>query len=107
MCERIDSIFQEIFPSPEMASYLAGCDLIREDIRDAVSYAPIPLSRKRDLFLRLASGNDNSYFHRQATCIERAIREMQPKPGEFFYLKSCRHFDKIGTEEESLEPYLA
>lgn len=107
MCERIDSIFQEIFPSPEMASYLAGCDLIREDIRDAVAYAPIPLSRKRDLFLRLASGNDNSYFHRQATCIERAIREMQPKPGEFFYLKSCRHFDKIGTEEESLEPYLA
>lgn len=82
MCERIDSIFQEIFPSPEMASYLAGCDLIREDIRDAFAYAPIPLSRKRDLFLRLASGNDNSYFHRQATCIERTIREMQPKPGD-------------------------
>ena len=107
MCEQIDSILQEIFPSSEMASYLAGCALMREDIRDAVAYAPIPLNRKRDLFLQLASGKNTTYFHRQAACVERAIRGMQLKPGEFFYLKSCRYFERIGTEEESLEPYLA
>lgn len=103
----ISLILKEIFPSAEMASYLAGCALMQHDIRDAVAYAPIPLARKRDLFLQLASGKDTAYFHRQAACIERAIREMKPRPGEFFYLKSCRHFDKTGTEEESLEPYLA
>ena len=33
-----------------------------------------------------------------------AIREMQPKPGEFFYLK-CHYFLEDESEEKALEPY--
>lgn len=91
----------------EMASYLAECALTRMKLRDAVAYAAIPLARKRDLFLRLASGKDTAYFRRQAGAIEGAIREMQAKPGEFFYLKCCRYSDEsVFSEEKGLEPYL-
>ena len=93
MCERIDSVFQEIFPSFEMSSYLAECALTRMKLRDAVAYAPVPLERKRDLFLGLAFGKNTAYFRRQAGAIERTIREIQEKPGEFFYLKCCRYSD--------------
>jgi len=107
MCERIDSVFQEIFPSFEMSSYLAECALTRMKLRDAVAYAPVPLERKRDLFLGLAFGKNTAYFRRQAGAIERTIREMQAKPGEFFYLKCCRYSDEsIFPEEKGLEPYL-
>lgn len=105
MCERIDSVLREIFPSPEMAAYLAKCTLRKESIRDMVAYAAIPLNRKRDIFLRLASEKDTAYFRRQADDIALAIQEMQPKPGEFFYLNGC-YFDENKTEEEGLKPYL-
>ncbi len=95
--QNIKSILKEIFPSEEMASYLAGCSLKQWQIRDAVAYAAIPLERKRDVFLQLASGKDRHYFRHQAGCIEQAIREMQPKPGEFFYLKSHRYFEEDGS----------
>ena len=125
----ISPILKKIFPSAEMAEYLARCPfsddiprrrcyvfddappeklpLRREDIRDAVAYAAIPLERKRDLFLQLASGKDTAYFRRQAAEIEAAIRGMRPKPGEFFYLKGYRYSDKGGADEDCLEPYLA
>lgn len=107
MCKQIESILQEIFPSSEMASYLAKHMLTWEDIRDAIAYAAVPLKRKRDMFLRLASGKGASYFRRQASGIEWAIREMQAKPGEFFYLKSFRYFDGSNqSKEKGLEPYL-
>lgn len=107
MCEQIASILREIFPSSEMASYLAERALTRRELRDAVAYAPVPLARKRDIFLQLASGKDASYFRRQAGAIEGAIREMRAKPGEFFYLKCCRYSDEsVFSEEEGLEPYL-
>lgn len=105
MCEPVDSILREIFPSSEMASYLAKCTLTRKEMRDAVAYAAIPLERKRDIFLQLASGKDTDYFRRQAGRIEAAIREMQPKPGEFFYLKCCWFYEN-DSEEKGLEPYL-
>lgn len=107
MCKQIASILQEVFPSSEMASYLAECALTRMELRNAVAYAAIPLVRKRDMFLQLASGKDTSYFRRQAGAIEGTIREMQAKPGEFFYLKCCRYSDKsVFSEEKGLEPYL-
>ena len=125
----ISPILKKIFPSAEMAEYLARCPfsddiprrrcyvfddappeklpLRRENVRDAVAYAAIPLERKRDLFLQLASGKDTAYFRRQAAEIEAAIRGMRPKPGEFFYLKGYRYSDKGGADEDCLEPYLA
>lgn len=109
MCSGVKSIgpiLKELFPSAEMASYLAKCSLKQWQIRDMIAHAAIPLERKRDMFLHLAEGKDKSHFRRQASSIERAIREMQPKPGEFFYLKSHRYFDDDGTQEEGLEPYL-
>ena len=124
----ISPILKEVFPSAEMASYLARCPfsddipcqrndvfddatpeklpLRRKDIRDAIAYAAIPLNRKRDLFLQLASGKDTADFRRQAAEIEAAIRGMQPKSGEFFYLKACCYIDEGGDEEDCLEPYL-
>lgn len=108
MCEHISSILREIFPSSEMASYLTNCTLRREAIRDAVAYAAIPLERKRDIFLRLASGKNRHYFHQQADLVYAAIREMQTRPGEFFYLQSCCYSDedRMSRKEEYLEPYL-
>lgn len=124
----ISPILKEIFPSAEMASYLARCPfsddtpchlryvfddappekppLRRENIRDAIAYAAIPLNRKRDLFLQLASGKNTAYFRRQAAKIEAAIRGMKPKSGEFFYLKGCYYIDEGRAEEDCLEPYL-
>ncbi len=106
MCKQMDSIMQELFPSSEMAAYLAKCSLEQWQLRDAVAYAAIPLERKRDIFLQLASGKNKHHFRRQAGSIELAIREMQPKPGEFFYLKSHLYLDEEGSEEKGLEPYL-
>lgn len=108
MCEHIGCILREIFPSSEMASYLTNCTLRREAVRDAVAYAAIPLERKRDIFLRLASGKNRHYFHQQAGLVEGAIREMQTRPGEFFYLRGCCYSDedRMSTKEECLEPYL-
>lgn len=101
-------ILKELFPSAEMASYLAECALTRMDLRNAVAYAAIPLARKRDLFLRLASGKDTAYFRRQAGAVEGALREMQAKPGEFFYLKCCQYSDEsFFHKEKGLEPYLS
>lgn len=86
MCNlaKLHTVLQEVFPSPEMASYLAEHPLKRWQIRDAVAYAPISLERKRDLFLMLAEGKDTSFFRGQAGKLEKAIRAMEPKPGEFF-----------------------
>lgn len=101
------TFLSELFPSPEMASYLADCSLEQWQIRNMIGHAAIPLERKRDIFLQLAKGKDKSHFRRQASSIERALREMQPRPGEFFYLKSHRYFNEDQFDEEKgLEPYL-
>lgn len=108
--KNIASILEELFPSAEMASYLTGCSLLREEIRDAIAYAPVPLERKRDMLLELALGKDKKYFRQQAAEVERALQEMQLKPGEFFYLKNYRYFNAKNNrpvKEESLDPYLS
>lgn len=106
----LQSIIRELFPSPEMASYLSGCPLRREQIRNAVAYAAVPLERKRDMFLELASGKDRNWFRRQAGMLQQAVREMQLKPGEFFYLRACWYYcddeNSYPVEEKALEPYL-
>ena len=100
MCKLPAPILQEIFPSSEMTAYLANCSLKQWQIRDAIAYAAIPLKQKRDMFLQLALGKSKTHFRRQADYIERAIREMQPKLGEFFYLK-CHYY----LEDQSEIPF--
>jgi len=107
--EKIAEILKEIFPSEEMASYLARCPfdktvswnrqhfvfddappeelpLSRDDLADASAGAPISLERKRKLFLRLAEDENDGLFRKWADLVSQAIQEMQPKPGEVFYL---------------------
>lgn len=103
----VQLILRELFSSPEMADYLAGCALTQHQLRDAIVSAPVPLERKRDMFLLLAEEENTPYFHRQAGRIERVIREMRLKPGAFLYLY-LNYFDPPGEyREEGLEPYLA
>lgn len=107
--EKIAEILKEIFPSEEMASYLARCPfdktvswnrqhfvfddappeelpLSRDDLADAIAGAPISLERKRELFLRLAEDENDGLFRKWADLVSQAIQEMQPKSGEVFYL---------------------
>ena len=95
--DKITEILKEIFPSKEMVSYLAspfGDDaaspekpsLDRHDMADIIVGTPIPLVRKHELFLLLAEDEDTPYFSVLAAMYLRAIQEMRPKPGEFFYL---------------------
>lgn len=56
----ISPILKEILSSEEMAACLAAHTLTRTKMRTAVAYAPIPLERKRDMFLQLATGKDTA-----------------------------------------------
>lgn len=120
--KHIDSILKEIFPSEEMASYLARCPfdddmdcqrhyvfddtppeklpLRRHELADAIAGAPISLDRKRELFLRLAEGEEDGFFSKLADMVSQAIQEMQPKEGEFFYLIRYGYNERIGSSEE-------
>ena len=128
--EHIDSILNEIFPSVEMAAYLARCPfgddipcsrcyvfddappeklpLRRHELADAIAGAPIPLDRKRELFLRLAEDKADGFFSKLADMVSHAIQEMQLRPGEFFYLIRYRYNEEIGdSEERSVGAFLA
>lgn len=126
MCNRIKDIgpiLKEIFPSAEMASYLARCPfgddvspqercggfdnappeklpLFRHRIADAVAGAPISLERKRDLFLLLAEGGKDGFFSDLAGIASRIVQEMRPKPGEFFYVTACSYEEDMARIEE-------
>lgn len=56
MSERAGSIFEALFPSPEMAAYLAHHTLTRKQMRDAAACAPVTLMQKQAMFFQLASG---------------------------------------------------
>ena len=126
----IGPILKEIFPSAEMASYLARCPfgddvspqercggfddappeklpLFRHRIGDAVAGALIPLKRKRELFLLLAEGEKDGYFSAWADGASRIVQEMEPKPGEFFYLIACSYEEDMGRiKEEAVGAFL-
>lgn len=127
---KIAEILKEIFPSTEMAAYLARCPfgddiechrhyifddappeklpLHRHDMAEIIAGAPISLERKRELFLLLAEDEDTPYFSNLADILLQAIQEMQPRPGEFFYL-ICYSYDKeIGrSKEDALGAFLS
>ena len=127
----ISPILKEIFPSAEMASYLARCPfgddvggrhsrhgrmfddappeklpLRRYNIANAIAGALISLERKRELFLLLAEGEEDGYFSDLADAVSQAVQEMQPEPGEFLYLKSYLCDESGKPVEEGLGPYL-
>ena len=132
MCSKLKDIrpiLKKIFPSAEMAEYLARCPfdddlaydrgygfddapperlpLRKYYVAEAVAGAVISLKRKRELFLQLAEGEDDGFFSSPADMIQQALQEMQPKPGEFFYLKSYTYDeDKSYSKKRALEPYL-
>ena len=111
MCNSVNDIspiLKEIFPSAEMASYLARCPfgddadgrysrhgrmfddappeklpLRRYNIANAIAGALISLERKRELFLLLAEGEEDGFFSDLADAVSQAVQEMQPEPGEF------------------------
>lgn len=129
----ISPILKELFPSAEMTSYLARCPfgddadcrhsrhgrmfddappeklpLRRYTIADAIAGASISLERKRELFLLLAEGEEDGYFSDLADAVSLAIQEMQPKPGEFFYLTVCSYEEDIAhTREETMGAFLS
>lgn len=125
----ISPILKELFPSAEMASYLARCPfgddipcqrgyvfddappeilpLSRYMIENAITGATISLERKRELFLWLAEGEEDGCFSTLADAVSLAIQEMQPKPGEFFYLTVCSYEENIArTKEETMGAFL-
>ena len=126
----IGLILKEIFPSAEMAAYLERCPfgddgsfrerqggfddappeklpLFRHQIADAVAGALIPLERKRELFLLLAEGEKDGYFSALADAASRTVQEMEPKPGEFFYLIACSYEEDMGRiKEEAVGAFL-
>lgn len=132
MCSKtrdISQILKDVFPSAEMAAYLARCPfsddfpntgshglfdgtppeklpLRRYRVAETVAGAPIPLDRKRELFLQLAEGDADRFFMSLADKVQRAIQEMRLNPGEFFYLK-CLCYDGDGTSDQGMEPYLS
>lgn len=129
--EKIAEILKEIFPSEEMASYLARCPfdktvpwnrqhfvfddaspeelpLFRDDLADAIAGAPISLERKRDLFLRLAEDENGGLFRKWADLVSQAIQEMQPKPGEVFYLIAHNYREEPShLEDDTVAAFLS
>ena len=126
----ISPILKELFPSAEMASYLARCPfgddipcqrdyafddappeklpLFRYMIENAITGAPISLERKEELFRLLAEGEKDGYFSDLADAVSQAVQEMQPKPGEFLYLTVCSYKEDIArTTEETMGAFLS
>lgn len=129
----ISLILKELFPSAEMASYLARCPfgddadcrhsrhgrmfddappeklpLRRYMIENAIAGAPISLERKGELYRLLAEGEEDGFFSDLADAVSLAIQEMQPKPGEFFYLTVCSYEEDIArTTEETMGAFLS
>lgn len=126
----ISPILKELFPSAEMASYLARCPfgddipcqrdyvfddappeklpLFRYMIENTIAGAPISLERKGALFRLLAEGGKDGFFSALADAVSMVIQEMQPKPREFFYLTVCSYEEDIAhTREETLGAFLS
>lgn len=131
MCKSAKSIahvLKAIFPSTEMSDYLAVCpvsdDMVstrayvfddappeklplrRHRLADAIAGAPISLERKLELLAMLAEEEETPYFAAIADKLKQAIQDMQPKQGEFLYLKSCCYHESGCAAKDGLGPYL-
>lgn len=104
---KLKDIFREIFPSQEMAEYLSTQQLSAEKIAEAVRGAPISLIRKRELLYILAEDYEETLYREQANEIDRAIQELEAKPGELFYIQSLwMDRESWDTDRYGMAPYL-
>lgn len=94
-----------LFPSQEMADYLAGQKLHIETLIETISGAPIPLREKQEIFQSLA-GQYGTPFATLADEADEALRVLATKPGEFFYVKNCwPDYDESYVDVDGMAPY--
>lgn len=98
-------LMRRVFPSQEMANYMAGQELSSETLVEAISGAPIPLAEKLKLFQALTRRNDDQ-FAILARETEQALHALNLEPGEFFYVKNGWPDYEVGDEDIApMEPY--
>lgn len=102
--QNYENILREVFPSKEMADYLAGRTLYTEYFAEAVASAPISLNRKLEMFTALADHDD--FFKDGTDWLRRIIGEMELKQGEFLYLKGYDNEEPKWCIEDYLLPFL-
>lgn len=96
---------ERLFPSREMADYLAGQKMRVETLIETINGAPVPLEEKREIFQSLA-GQYGGPFLTLAHEADEAIRGLVTKPGEFFYVKNCwPDYDTGLVDVDGMEPY--
>lgn len=98
-------LMRKLFPSQEMADYLAGQELDPEDLLEAIAGAPIPLREKSGILQDLAQ-ESNEPFAFWAREVNTALRALDTKPGEFFYLKSgWPDYEEGWADIDPIAPY--
>lgn len=94
-----------LFPSREMANYLAGQKLSVWTLIETVNGAPVPLREKLDIFRSLA-GQYGDPFATLASEADEALQALITKPGEFFYVKNCwPDYEQRDVDVDGMEPY--
>lgn len=94
-----------LFPSREMADYLAGQKLRIGRLIETINGAPIPLREKQEIFQSLA-GQYGDPFATLADEADEALQALVTKPGEFFYVKNCwPNYDESDVDIGGMAPY--
>lgn len=96
---------ERLFSSREMAGYLAGQEFDVGTLIETITGAPIPLRDKLDIFQSLA-GQYGEPFPVWADEANEALRALDTKPGELFYVKNCwPDYDESFVDVGGMEPY--
>lgn len=94
-----------LFPSREMADYLAGRELSVCTLIETINGAPVPLREKLDIFRSLA-GQHGEPFATLAGEADEALQALVTEPGEFFYVKNCcPDYDERFEDVDGMAPY--
>lgn len=94
-----------LFPSREMADYLAGRELSVYTLIETINGAPVPLREKLDIFRSLA-GQYGEPFATLSGEADAALQALITKPGEFFYVKNCwPDYEQRDVDVDGMEPY--
>lgn len=94
-----------LFPSHEMADYLAGQEFDIETLIETINGAPIRLREKQEIFQSLA-GQYGDPFATLADEADEALQALVTKPGEFFYVKNCwPDYDESYVDVDGMAPY--
>lgn len=98
-------LLRKLFPSQEMADYLAGQELSDEVLIEIIAGAPIALQEKLGI-LRSLIRQENDPFDRLAHEINEALHALNTNPGEFFYVKNgWPDYDVGEADIDPMEPY--